>query len=477
MVERSMLSQEEIDALLKATDGVPEAAGDSGPPEAPVEVPGLEAEAPAVTEAEVAAGAETGTTATAEAEAGAAAEEKTYRPAPDLTQAEKDALGEIGNISMGSAATTLSELLRQRVTITSPKVTTCWQEELFATFQVPYILIQVDFKLGLEGFNVLIIKAGDAALIADLMMGGDGTKPSGEISELELSAASEAMNQMIGTASTSLSTIFGRTISISPPQATILEVFAGAKDYRLPTADPIVVVSFQMKVGELLDTELMQIMSIQTAREEAGLLLAQVAGIAAPGPAIPAGPAGPEAEEVPSGQEKVSGSGPAAFAAPVTPAAPAGKAAAGPVREEAAALAAGRKEVPFPAPAAAATPSPVSAAAAAAAQAIPFPAAQAAPAVSILSETEQRRLELLLDIPLKVSVILGRTKRPIKEVLSLTPGAIVELSSQVNEPVEILVNGTLIARGEVVAVNENFGVRITDIISPRERIQQLGGER
>lgn len=433
MTERSMLSQEEIDALLKATEGGPERGGGRGPGEATAEsggIPGPEADGRVL----------------------------------DLSQAEKDALGEIGNISMGSAATALSELLRQRVTITSPKVTTCRQEELFAAFQVPYILIQVDFKTGLEGFNVLVMQAKDAAVIADLMMGGDGKNPSGQISEIELSAASEAMNQMIGTASTSLSTIFGRTISISPPQTTVLEVADGGKVYRLPTDDPIVVVSFKMKIGELVDTELMQIMSIHTARGEAGLLLAQVAG---PAPAPDTGET-TGAEDIPAGRPGAPGEVPAdVFAAGPVPAGrleasgavpekesgSAAREGARPVPEEAAALALEREETPFAAPA-----PPV-------------------PAAPVLTEAEQRRLELLLDIPLKVSVILGRTRRPIKEVLGLTPGAIVELSSQVDKPVEILVNGTLIARGEVVAVNENFGVRITSIITPQERIQQLGGGR
>ncbi|MEW6423415.1 MAG: flagellar motor switch phosphatase FliY [Bacillota bacterium] len=411
MSERNMLSQEEIDALLKATGGVPGEEGKGLSQDREGAVRAAEASSPDI-----------------------------FDPGLDLTQEERDALGEIGNISMGSAATTLSELLRQRVTITSPKVTACMQEKLFAGFKVPYILIQVDFKTGLQGFNVLIIQAKDAAVIADLMMGGDGTKPSEQISELELSAASEAMNQMIGTASTSLSAIFQRTISISPPQTTVLEVVDGVKDFRLPTEDPIVAVAFRMKVGELLDTEIMQIMSIHTAREEAGLLLGQVTGEG------PAREEGEPAAEAPAPSARAEADQPAVAATPGLV-----REAPQPARAEAAAaLALERGEAP---------------------SAVPEPLFSAAP---LLTTAEQRRLELLLNIPLKISVILGRTKRPIKEVLSLTPGAIVELSSQVDEPVEILVNGTLIARGEVVAVNENFGVRITSIISPRERIEQLG---
>jgi flagellar motor switch protein FliN/FliY len=417
------LSQEEIDALLKA------AAGEPAPEEEPQAGQGVEeaaaTAAPALEVETTAAGpGETPEPAPGEP-AGEAPPESSpptagCRPAVDLTPEERDALGEIGNISMGSAATTLSELLNQKVTITSPRVLTCTQEEFFAGFKVPYVIIQVEFKEGLKGFNVLIIQLKDAMVMADLMMGGDGTSVAEQISELELSAASEAMNQMIGTASTSLATIFRRTINISPPRTTVLEVAGEGADYRLPTEDPIVVVSFKMTIGDLVDTEIMQIMSLETAREEAAMLLGQLmAQTTAPAPE----PAAGEQEAVPP---------------------------------------------PEPQPAAA-RPEPPPARAVGAP-----PGGDERRTFGTLSEEEQRKLELLLDIPLKVSVVLGRTRRPIKEVLSLTPGAIVELSSLVDEPVEVLVNGTLVARGEVVVVNENFGVRITSIISPEERVEQLG---
>ncbi|SHJ01415.1 flagellar motor switch phosphatase FliY [Desulfofundulus thermosubterraneus] len=403
------LSQEEIDALLKAAAGEP--APEAADEVAATAAPALEVEVPAAAPGEnpeLAAGGPAGTSH-AESEAPTTG----CSPAVNLTPEERDALGEIGNISMGSAATTLSELLNQKVTITSPRVLTCTQEEFFSSFKVPYVIIQVEFKEGLKGFNVLIIQLKDAMVMADLMMGGDGTNVAEQISELELSAASEAMNQMIGTASTSLATIFRRTINISPPQTTVLEVSEGGVGYRLPTEDPIVVVSFKMTIGDLVDTEIMQIMSLETAKEEAAMLLGQlVAETTAPPPE----PAAGEQEAAPK---------------------------------------------PEPQPAAA--------------RAEPPPASSGERrAFGTLSEEEQRKLELLLDIPLKVSVVLGRTRRPIKEVLNLTPGAIVELSSLVDEPVEVLVNGTLVARGEVVVVNENFGVRITSIISPEERVEQLG---
>ncbi|MQL51406.1 flagellar motor switch phosphatase FliY [Desulfofundulus thermobenzoicus] len=419
---KNFLSQEEIDALLKAN-------AESRPGEGEKETAAA-AMAEAVEMAGQPAGEETGEPAPAgqpeEPPAEDAPENRLLsdacEPAVDLTPEERDALGEIGNISMGSAATTLSELLNQKVVITSPRVTTCLQEKFFASFKIPYVIIQVEFIEGLKGFNILIIQLKDAMIMADLMMGGDGTSLAEQISEMELSAASEAMNQMIGTASTSLATMFRRTINISPPTTKVLEVAAdGGVDYRLPTEDPIVVVSFKMTIGELVDTEIMQIMSMSTAKEEAAMLLGQVLA---------------QTME-PTAQATVA----------EQTAAPEPEAAAGPVQ-----------------------PPPLNGGARAAA-ALP---GNGGARFSILTDEEQRKLELLLDIPLKVSVVLGRTRRPIKEVLGLTPGAIVELSSLVDEPVEVLVNGTLVARGEVVVVNENFGVRITSIISPAERVEQLG---
>lgn len=413
MADNNALSQAEIDALLKGSAGEPEDItiqnGFSGEEEAP-----HEAKPDYIVE-----------------------EENGY-----LTPEERDSLGEIGNITMGSASTTLSELLSQKVVITSPKVHIVSQEKMFSSFVVPYVFIQVEYVSGLQGFNVLVLKQRDASIIANLMMGGDGTEPSDEIGELEISAASEAMNQMIGTASTSLSNMFSRHINISPPVTNVLQSQEAMK-YRLPAGDPVVIISFNMQIGSLLDTEIMQVLSIETAKEEAALLWEYLMGMSA----------------VEENQEE-----PAIGVSSTDEIAPSPLATAGLAAQDAMDVDIDQ-DWQAPAPQVqtygSQPPGP---------QTAPQTVAYSFPA---LSEVEQRKMELLLDVPLKVSVILGRTKRPIKEVLNLTPGAIVELQSLVDEPVEILVNGTLVARGEVVVVNENFGVRITSIISPEERIKQL----
>jgi len=321
---------------------------------------------------------------------------------------EKDALGEIANIAMGSAATTLSTLLNHRVNITSPQVGVTSQRVLMQEFTVPHLLIEVRFTEGLQGDNLLVIKTRDAAVIADLMMGNDGSSPVEELTEMEISATAEAMNQMMGAAATAMSTIFGRTVSISPPKVRML---SSEDDLSAEVGEPVVVIRFRMTVDGILDTEIMEILSIPTAREEAAFLL--------------------------GGMENLFAGGAAA-----------GRAASAPAGEGA------------PAPGAA--------------SAVSGAAPVGLSAAAGLSPAEQEKLQMLLDIPLKVTVVLGRTRRPIKEVLGLTPGAVVELSTMVDEPVEILVNGVPVAHGEVVVVNENFGVRITSIISPQERVQRLG---
>lgn len=374
MVDR-LLKQEEIDALLRGNQ--PETAG-AGQQEAPAPDTGA---------------AGTGVM---------------------LTEKEKDALGEIGNISMGAAATTLSELLNQKVVITSPRVEVTTEEALISKFMVPYMIIKVRYTEGLAGLSLLVIRTADVAVIADLMMGGSGQNPPATLGELEISAVAEAMNQMMGAAATAMADIFKRTVNIAPPEVSVFDS-AEQKEFTLGLGEEIVVIYFRMTVNDFLDTEIMQVLGIEMARKQAALLWQNF---------FPETPAvSTESEK----QEEV----------PVTD--------TGLV-------------IPPPEPARA-------------------PVLQEGPPVSSSLSVDQRKLELILDIPLKVTVVLGRTKRPIKEILSLGPGSIVELTALANEPVEVLVNGTLVAKGEVVVVNENFGVQITSIVTPQERLQYLAGNR
>ncbi|WP_338825279.1 hypothetical protein MHOCP_08070 [Moorella humiferrea] len=346
-----------------------------------------------------------------------------------LTDLEKDTLGEIGNIAMGSAATALSQILNKRVLITTPDTKVMTPTDLFASFQVPYILVEVNFTEGLEGSNLLIMKVSDAAVIADLMMGGDGRSPSPELDEIKASAVAEAMNQMIGSAATAMSTIFQRSVKISPPRLTSINQEEGGYNPPWPPEQPIVVVYFKMEIEGLIDSQIMQVMPLEVAR-------AQVEMLMNPAPPAKEAAAAPQPDEMRSGGEEgaaVPGSGAAAPAA--------GKGAG----EE---------------------------------QAVPPPAPPASPQGVNGRRGEvygapTRNIDLILDVPLDVEVILGTATKRIQDILALGPGAIVELDRLVDEPVQITVNGVPIAQGEVVVVNENFGVRITHILDPYERINHL----
>ncbi|MEA4924141.1 MAG: flagellar motor switch phosphatase FliY [Syntrophomonadaceae bacterium] len=317
-----------------------------------------------------------------------------------LSPAEEDVLSEIGNINAGSASTALSELLNQRVLIDTPHLNRTSPAELQKGFVAPYILVEVEYSSGLEGSNVFILQARDAAIIASLMMGGDGINYDPEMNEITLSAVSEAMNQMIGYSATALSKIFNRTIEISPPKITLMNVDNEEEDLNWNIfRDEIIVISFNLEIGTLLKSEIMLIMNLDVAKQQVEYLMDATSK-----PQVPAGSESPQPD---SGAKKT----------------------------------------------------------------------EIQPRQIVVEDQnglfKSNNLNLILDIPLKLSVILGRTKRNIADVLRLNPGSIVELDRLENEPVDILVNDTLIARGEVVVVKEYFGVRITDIISTENRIKSL----
>lgn len=355
-----------------------------------------------------------------------------------ISDLERDALGEIGNISMGGAATTLSVLLGRKVSITTPTVSVSNLRTLKEKYPVPFLVVEVGYSIGIEGNNVLCIQAKDAAIIADLMMGNDGTNPDQELSELHMSAVSECMNQMMGSVATSLSSMFSKKVDITPPVVTLVDL--GTEEVvskLLDKVDPIIQASFRMEVDGLIDSEIMQLLPVDVAKDMVDALMNQSA-------------------DVDNEEEAVV----AAAAAPPPPAA-----------------------APAPAPAAAAPP------AAAAAPAnygygappmqphvasnVPVQSAQFTPLSTSPVQVNDANIGLILDVPLQVNVELGRTKKSIKDILDLTKGSIVELDKLAGEPVDIMVNGKYLAKGEVVVIDENFGVRITEIVSPLERAARL----
>lgn len=380
-------------------------------------------------------------------------EEKTDSPAGSedtlLTPEEIDALGEIGNISMGTSATTLYALLGQKVRITTPRVEVTTWDEIAKLFDKPFVAVKVQYVNGLEGANLLIVKEEDVKVITDLMMGGDGLgNVSGELTELHLSAISEAMNQMIGSASTSLSSMFDKRVDISPPESTLVDGASNIDRIKIDTDSSIVMVSFKLQVGDLLDSEIMQLLPIPFAKSMVVNLMdknkLKSAGEAGETQEPPA-----QAQEPPAGQpqaqqpQQVPPQMPSPtpqYSQPVQPAPGYGMQTPP----------AGRPQLP----------------------AVPV---NVQPAQFQSFEDEEfvydsNNIGLLMDVPLQISVELGRTRKKIREILDFGQGSIIELDKLAGEPVDILVNGKVIAKGEVVVIDESFGVRITDILHPSKRL-------
>lgn len=378
-----------------------------------------------------------------------------------LSAMEQDALGEIGNITFGSASTAFSTLLNQKVDITTPTISIVEKKLLKDEFPKPHVAIHVNYTEGFEGVNLLVIKAEDAKIIADLMLGGDGKTPEEELNEMHLSAVQEAMNQMMGSASTSMSTVFNKRVDISPPGIDVVDFSEDDKEVILTEEEVLIKVSFRMKIGDLIDSSIMQLLPIAFAKEMVDLLLNPVSDSQEVDQAVAQTSSVP-AEETSKNQKPASTSMAEGF---VDQQQGVSQQAQQPVYQQQFMY---QQQPMYQQP----SPNPYSQMVdqrSANVQPVQFSNFDQNPAVQV----DTRNLNMLLDIPLQVTVELGRTKRVIKEILELSPGSILELDKLAGEPVDILVNNKLIAKGEVVVIEENFGVRVTDILSQWERLQKL----
>lgn len=390
-----------------------------------------------------------------------------------LSSMEKDALGEIGNISMGSAATTLSVLLGHKVNITTPTVSVDTMSTIQNQYPMPYLVVEVGYVIGINGNNILAIQASDASIIADLMMGGDGLNPQEELTDIHMSAVGEAMNQMMGTVATSLSTMFNKKIDISPPKVNLIDLGAEDKITDLVNNDePVVKTSFRMEVDGLIDSEIMQILPLDVAKEMVSFLMgggAEAEAQEAPAPEPTPAPVAPEPAPVAPEPAPVAAA-PAPAAPAPQPAAPQYAAPPQPTQ-----YAAPTQQPQYTAPPMGAQPvyAPPAYANNVVSSGVPVQNAQFAPLTNEPVEVNAANISLIQDVPLQVTVELGRTKKSIREILEFSTGSIIELDKLAGEPVDIHVNGQLTAKGEVVVIDENFGVRITEIVSPMERVQSL----
>ena len=369
-----------------------------------------------------------------------------------LTEIEKDAIGEVANISMGTSATTLYSLVNRRVDITTPTVNIVKWDELLDTYDKPCVFIKINYTTGLDGSNILILKEADVKIITDLMMGGDGTNIDGELGELHLSAISEAMNQMMGSSATSLSSMLGKTIDISPPEASLIDINDFNKGEELSSflSGTFVSIQFRMQIGDLIDSTILQLSPLDFARELYQIFMHNQTGEM---------PQKDTPKEAPKEEPKMDKTqdNTQTFANNAPYGAPTGMPEQAP---------------PYPnmgyqAPPMGYQMPPMGY------QMPPFPQGNVnvSPAQfqtfsqPTVSANSPENINLIMDVPLEVTVELGRTKKSIADILDFAPGTIIELDKIAGEPIDVLVNGKFVAKGEVVVIEESFGIRITEIIN------------
>lgn len=440
-----------------------------------------------------------------------------------LTDVEKDAIGEVANISMGSSATTLYSLVNRKVNITTPVVTLATWKTLLDSYEKPCVFIQIKYTQGLDGTNILVLKEHDVKVITDLMMGGDGTNTDGELGELHLSAISEAMNQMMGSAATSLSTLLQTVIDISPPESSLFDLteVKDGKEISPFLGGTFVKIAFRMQIDDLVDSTIMQLYPIDfakklvetfintqmssldgTAEEQPTQVKDSASEQNMQGSAAMAGTTdhmtqpgmdsmGQQGSMNMNGMNQMGmnpmgnmgmnqmGSTPMGMNGmnqmggmnmsqmgmnqtgmnqmgnmngmnPMgnTPMGMNGMNQMGNMNGMGMMNQMGMMGMPG--------------------QNVQNVNVQPAKFQSFSNDntgmTGQENIGLIKDVPLEVTVELGRTTKSISDILDFSPGTIIELDRIAGEPIDVLVNGKFVAKGEVVVIEESFGVRITEII-------------
>ncbi len=379
-----------------------------------------------------------------------------------ITPDERDAIGEIANISMGSSATTLYSLVNRKVNITTPVVKLAKWSKVVEEYERPCVFILIRYTAGLDGSNIMVLKEHDVKVITDLMMGGDGSNTEGELGELHLSAISEAMNQMMGAAATSMSTMLGKMIDISPPEASLIDLsdFKKGGDIAPFLGGTFVKISFRMQIDELVDSTIMQLYPIDFAK---GLYDTFISTQSPEEPAAPEPYTPPAAESSVSqpdaGQMNMGGqpmnmgmNGQQMGMPQMNMGMPMGAMGMPQMNMGMPVGAMGMPQMNMGMPQMNMQPMNIQ------------PAQFQSFSNDMGAMAAQENIGLIKDVPLEVTVELGRTKKSISEILDFAPGTIIELDKIAGEPIDVLVNGKFVAKGEVVVIEESFGIRVTEII-------------
>ena len=431
----------------------------------------------------------------------------------ELTDVEKDAIGEVANISMGSSATTLYSLVNRKVNITTPVVTLATWKTLLDSYEKPCVFIQIKYTKGLDGTNILVLKEHDVKVITDLMMGGDGTNTEGELGELHLSAISEAMNQMMGAAATSLSTLLQTVIDISPPESSLFDLteVKDGKEISPFLGGTFVKISFRMQIDDLVDSTIMQLYPIDFARKLVETFInTQMANIDEVTEKKPEQPENDTTAQIPApgtdnqtqmnntnlnGMNQMGNMGMNGMNQMVNMGMndmnqmnnmgmngmnqmgnmgmnqmgsmgmngmnqmgnmgmngmnQMGNMGMNSMNQMGNMGMNSMNQMGM--------------------MGMPGQNVNVQPAQfqsfsnDNMGTTGQENIGLIKDVPLEVTVELGRTTKSISDILDFSPGTIIELDRIAGEPIDVLVNGKFVAKGEVVVIEESFGVRITEII-------------
>ena len=424
-----------------------------------------------------------------------------------LTDVEKDAIGEVANISMGSSATTLYSLVNRKVNITTPVVTLATWKTLLDSYEKPCVFIQIKYTQGLDGTNILVLKEHDVKVITDLMMGGDGTNTEGELGELHLSAISEAMNQMMGSAATSLSTLLQTVIDISPPESSLFDLteVKDGKEISPFLGGTFVKISFRMQIDDLVDSTIMQLYPIDFARKLVETFIntqmANIDEVTEKKPAQPENDTDTTAQiTAPStdnqtqmnntnlnsmnqmgnmgmndmnqmnnmgmngmnqmgnmgmnGMNQMGNMG-------MNGMNQMGNMGMNGMNQMGNMGMNGMNQMGNMG---------MNSMNQMGMMGMPGQNVNVQPAQfqsfsnDNMGTTGQENIGLIKDVPLEVTVELGRTTKSISDILDFSPGTIIELDRIAGEPIDVLVNGKFVAKGEVVVIEESFGVRITEII-------------
>lgn len=356
-----------------------------------------------------------------------------------LTEVEKDAIGEVANISMGSSATTLYSLVNRKVNITTPVVTLSEWGTLLGKYEKPCVFIQIKYTMGLDGTNILVLKEHDVKVITDLMMGGDGTNTEGELGDLHLSAISEAMNQMMGSAATSLSTMLKTVIDISPPDSSLLDLTQVKSGSEIASflGGTFVKIEFRMQIDDLVDSTIMQLYPIEFAKKLVETFIStQTESLGLNTEAETAEQPSPQPQTAPPIQDTSMNQG---GMNPMM-----NQMGMNPMMSQMGMNSMGTMPQM---------------------NNVNIQPAQFQSFSGDLNGVQgQENIGIIMDVPLEVTVELGRTSKSISEILNFAPGTIIELDRIEGEPIDVLVNGKFVAKGEVVVIEESFAVRITEII-------------